>query len=235
MVIPLNIITIPKSAWLALPISAANFTDSFAILWGESREEIDYWGQGRGYSYTEGGYLKESVDPLGRMIHYETDPLGRITKKLLPEMSNPDAVQTESFEYDANGNLIACENTAIRIERSFDDEGRLLEERQGETCVISNDFDLNGNRILRATEINISERHYSNAVHYEFDALDQAIRVELEGHDPLQLTRNALGQVTEETLSNNVHRDFGYSPDGYLTAQRVIAGGRSAIRAELFL
>ena len=190
---------------------------------GRIFEEIDYWGQGRRYSYTGAGYLKESVDPLGRVIQYETDPLGRITKKLLPGTIDPDAVQTESFEYDANGNLVVCENAAIRTERSFDDESRMLEERQGTACKITNAYDLNGNRISRGTEVNIGERHYANTVQYEFDTLDQAIGVEVEDHDPLQLTRNGLGQVIEESLSNHVRRDFAYSPDGYLTAQRVIA------------
>ena len=160
------------------------------------------------------------------MIHYETDPLGRIVKKLSPaaDEANSDAVQTESFEYDANGNLVACENAAIRIERCFDDEGHLLEEKQGKACRITNVYDLNGNRLARGIEVNISERRYVNTVHYRFDALDQAIRVEMEGQDPLKLARNALGQVTEETLSKSLRRDFAYSSDGYLTAQKVFAG-----------
>jgi RHS repeat-associated protein len=190
---------------------------------GRIVEEIDYWGQGRHYTYTASGYLKESRDPLDRVIQYETDPIGRIVNKLLSDSSNPEEVQTESFEYDANGNLVGCENAAIRIERNFDPEGRLLEERQGQDCIITNAYDLNGKRITRTTEVNIGERHYSNTVRYRYDALDQAIGVEVDGHTPLQLTRNALGQVTQENLSSNVRRDFEYSSDGYLTAQRVLA------------
>lgn len=190
---------------------------------GRIVEEVDYWGQGRSYTYTASGYLKESRDPLDRVIQYETDPLGRILNKLLPDSANPEAVQTESFEYDANGNLVACENAAIRIERSFDDEGRLLEERQGQDCVVTNVYDLNGNRITRTTDVNIGERLYANTVCYDYDALNQAVEVEVDGHAPLQFTRNALGQITQETLSDSVYRDFAYSADGYLTAQRVLA------------
>ena len=190
---------------------------------GRIVEEIDYWGQGRRYAYTAAGYLKENADPLGRFIQYETDPLGRILNKLLSDSANPEEVQTESFEYDANGNLIACENASTCIERNFDPESRLLAERQGQDCVVTNAYDLNGNRITRTTEVNIGERLYANSVRYDYDALNQAVGVEVDGHAPLQLTRNALGQITQETLSDSVRRDFAYSPDGYLTAQRVLA------------
>lgn len=190
---------------------------------GRIIEEIDYWGQSRQYSYNSAGHLKESADPLNRTIGYETDPLGRITKKLLPDTMKPVVLQEETFEYDANGNLIACENSSIRIERTFDPEGRLLKENQGKTCVVSNEYDLNGNRVSRTTEIEVAGRKQTNTVHYGYDALDQAVEVNVKDHDPVKLTRNALGQVTNESLSSRLRRSFSYSPDGYLTAQQVQA------------
>lgn len=186
-------------------------------------EEIDYWGQARKYSYNSAGHLKESSDPLNRTIQYEADPLGRITKKLLPDTLKPLKLLEETFEYDANGNLIACENAAIRIERQFDPEGRLLKENQGKTCVVSNTYDLNGNRTSRTTEIEVGGRMRTNTVHYNYDALDQAIEVKVEGHAPIKLTRNALGQVTHESLSSKLWRNFSYNANGYLTAQQVQA------------
>lgn len=190
---------------------------------GRIEEEVDYWGQGRRYAYTAGGYLAESVDPLGRTIKYETDPLGRILKKTLPDPTDPDGLLEESFEYDGNGNLTVCENAATRIERRFDAESRLLEERQGEHCTVINTYDKNGNRIARTTRADDSEDGYLQTVRYGYDDLDQAVTAEIPGHAPLGLERNAMGQVTRERLSETVTRDFGYSADGYLTAQQVLA------------
>ncbi|MBI9092930.1 MAG: RHS domain-containing protein [Desulfobacterium sp.] len=190
---------------------------------GRTVEEIDYWGQGRRYTYNKAGYLKESADPLERIIHYKTDPLGRILKKLLPDPNNPEAVQTESFEYDANGNLTACENDVIRMERSFDPEGQLLQERQGDGVIVSNDYDPSGNRITRRTEAGLNGHGYSSTVHFRYDFLDQAVGVQVEGHGPIRLTRNALGRITREELGGGVRRDLSYNPDGYLTAQQVMA------------
>ncbi|WP_320041746.1 DUF6531 domain-containing protein [uncultured Desulfobacter sp.] len=146
---------------------------------GRIVEEVDYWGQARQYTYTGSGFLKESKDPLDRLIQYETDPLGRILKKMLPDPFQADVTQSESFEYDANGNLTACENTAIRIERSFDAEGRLVEEKQGEACTVVSAYDLNGNRIKRTSSVDYNGQVHTNAVSYGYDALDQASEVTL--------------------------------------------------------
>ncbi|PYJ71652.1 MAG: type IV secretion protein Rhs, partial [Verrucomicrobia bacterium] len=190
---------------------------------GRIVEEVDYWRQGRQYAYSAAGYLQQSVDPLGHVIGYQTDPVGRILKKFLPDPARPNATQEETFSYDANGNLTACENDAIRIQREFDAEGRLIEERQGEDCVVLNTYDPNGNRISRAIFVQISGQNYRNTVQFRFDALDQAIAVEVDGHEPLRLSRNALGQVTEERLSRQLQRRFSYNSDGYLTAQQVVS------------
>ena len=189
---------------------------------GQIVEEIDYWGQGRKYNYSAAGYLTSSTDPLNRTIYYETDPLGRILKKILPDPTDLSAKIEEAFEYDASGNLLACENPAGKIERVFDAESRMLEEKQGDKFQVLNSYDRNGNRIMRQTAFSGGYGLAVNTVHYQYDLLDQAIAVKAEGHAPIQLTRNALGQVTREGLGEAVRRDFEYNADGYLTAQKVL-------------
>ena len=193
---------------------------------GRIVEETDYWGQKRSYDYTKAGHLKQSIDPLGQIIQFKTDPLGRILEKLLPDFNNPKEKSIEKFTYDANGNLISCENEAISIERKFDSEGRLLEESQGKDCTISNTYDQNGNRIARKTEIKLDGDTYSQVVQFKYDALDQAIGVEIPDQAPINITRNALGQIVGETLSTNLRRNFQYSPEGYLTSQQVLKSVR---------
>jgi RHS repeat-associated protein len=185
--------------------------------------EVDYWGQARNYGYTACGHLIKSADPLGRVIRYQNDPLGQILKKVLTDSAHPEAEQTETFEYDPNGNVVACANAAIGIERQFDPEGRLVEERQSAGCVVSNAYDAAGNRITRATTREIAGRRHTLTVQYAYDALDQATRAEIEGHAPVEFSRNALGQLTEERLGALVRRRLDYDADGHLTAQRVLA------------
>jgi RHS repeat-associated protein len=189
---------------------------------GRILEEIDYWGQGRHYTYTAAGHLQQSIDPLGRVIRYQTDPLGRILKKLLPNFAHPNAIQEETFAYDANGNLIACENDAIRVERQLDADGRLLQERQGEDCVVVNTYDPNGNRVSRTTSVRIAGQTCATTVRFSHDALDQVTAVEIDGQEPIRIGRNGLGQVTQEQLGSHLQRRFIYNSDGYLTAQHVL-------------
>ncbi len=184
-------------------------------------EEVDYWGQSRYYSYLKNGFLKESTDPLGQRIHCQTNALGYITKKSISSLSQPNVNQTEDFEYDKNGNLVACENVCIRIERVFDSENQLVRERQGNVFTIKNDYDLNGNRITRTTVVENKNVFINNTVKYQYDDLNHAGRVEVEGHSPLEISRNALGQVTQETLGSNLNRFFEYNSNGDITSQRI--------------
>lgn len=186
---------------------------------GRIIEEVDYWNQSRRYAYTSAGYLTQSIDPLERVIHYQTDKLGRIVKKTLLEADGM-AAGSETFAYDANGNLTAAHNAAIKIQRSFDAEGRLVEEKQGAEFVIRNQYDLNGNRIERKIEF-AHDGAYRSTVRYGYDALNQAVSVQIGESAPIHLTRNASGQVTTEQLSPALRRELAYTDDGYLKHQRV--------------
>ncbi|WP_084162255.1 RHS repeat-associated core domain-containing protein [Methylocaldum szegediense] len=187
---------------------------------GRIIEEVDYWGQSRRYDYTLAGHLRRSVDPLGRAIHYRTDPLGRIVEKALPDPDGGDKPWIERFAYDANGNLIGCANPEIRIERRFDPDGRLIEEKQGETFTLRNAYDEAGNRIARHTEFKRGDTVIAHAVRYAYDALDQAIEIAIDDHAPIAIERDATGRIVRERLSPSLRREVDYSADGYLTRQR---------------
>jgi RHS repeat-associated protein len=191
---------------------------------GRIIEEVDYWGQPRNYNYNPAGHLCESTDPLGRLISFETDPLGRIVNKSL---FDADGTQTgsEIFAYDANGNLVTAGNADIKIERKFDAEGRLIEETQGETFTIRHGYDPNGNRIEREVILAGDNGTHTSVVRYGYDRLDQAVSVQIGVNNPIQIQRNALGQITTERLSPALRRELDYSPDGYLTRQQVTYSG----------
>ncbi len=189
---------------------------------GRIVSETDYWGQERRYGYSAAGHLLESVDPLGRAASYKADPLGQILEKYFPDPAQPGKLQAETFSYDENGNLTACENFHIKVEWKYDPDGRMIEEHQGDKFVISNTYDLGGNRIARATQIKAGGKTDSHTVKYSYDSLGRSTAVEVPGFAPLQFTRNALGQITHEVLGSSLRRVFDYSPEGYLTAQKVL-------------
>jgi len=169
------------------------------------------------------GHLLESTDPLGQTIRYKTDPLGRILEKILPGLPGTDQKQTESFQYDANGNLIGCANGELQISRKFDLEGKLIEEQQGPDCQITYQYDLNGNRTSRTTTIKNGTTTRSHTVNYAYDSLGQAATIAIGDHQPVQFTRNAGGQIIREVLGSHLKRWLEYDESGYLTRQTVAA------------
>jgi RHS repeat-associated protein len=50
---------------------------------------------------SDSGYMETMTDPLGRIVRFESDAVGRITKRTLP--GNREVL----YRYDANGNLIS--------------------------------------------------------------------------------------------------------------------------------
>jgi RHS repeat-associated protein len=185
--------------------------------------EIDYWGQSRRYRYSAAGHLQESIDPLGRVIHFKTDPLGRILQKVLPSLPNTDG-QTETFQYDANGKLITCANQFIQINRSYDPEGRLVEERQGSDIKVVYSYDQNGNCIRRTTGLETGGPIRTYDVKYSYDNLGQATEIVVGNHQPVCLARNAAGQLISEALGSQIKRFSEYNELGYLTRQTMAAG-----------
>ncbi len=108
--------------------------------------------------------------------------------------------------------------------RSFDAEGRLTEEVQGD-FVIRNTYDANGNRISRETGL-------GNTVEYAFDALDQAVSIRINWNEPIEIKRDAVGRIAGEQLSPQLSRSLSYNADGYLTEQAVTANELSIFATE---
>lgn len=180
---------------------------------GRVIEEVDYWGQVTCYSFDTAGYLKQRIDPLGQVTDYVTDKLGRILRKSFAHPEHAGKQFEERFEFDVNGNLTDCSNEHGRVERCFDPENRLLEEKQA-GFVIRNEYDKLGRRIRRET----SRGH---VVAYQYDQLSRPVSIQIDDESPITLKRNATGQITQEQLSQTLERHYRYDEAGRLVAQGV--------------
>jgi len=180
---------------------------------GQVIEEIDYWGQATRYSFDPAGYLKQRCDPLGQVTDYTTDKLGRILRKRFVHPEHPGRQFEEHFQFDANGNLTGCSNEHARIKRRFDEENRLLEEKQGDFAIRS-EYDKLGRRIRRETG-------NGHVVAYEYDRLSRPRSIRIDDEPPITLERDAAGQVIKEQLSPALTRHYRYDEAGRLTAQGV--------------
>ncbi|AKJ29571.1 RHS repeat-associated core domain-containing protein [Caldimonas brevitalea] len=180
---------------------------------GRVVQEVDYWGQATSYEFDVAGHLKQRCDPLGRITRYATDKFGRVRRKSFQHPLQPGRLFEETFEYDPNGHLTGCANEHGKVQRSFDAEGRVIEERQGE-FVVKNDFDALGRRIRRETST-------GHTIAYEYDALGRPVSIRIDDEPPILIEHDAAGQVVKETLAPALVRHYRYDDEGQVTAQGV--------------
>lgn len=191
---------------------------------GQIVEEVDYWGQLRRYEYSARGDVQRSIDPLGQSIDYETDRLGRIVQKRIPDLRRPDRMRVERFEYDRGGNLVIAESPDSRVELSYDAAGRVVEERQGDEFVIATAYDAAGNRIKRQTRLNARGEIVTHTVRYGYDALDAVTSIQVDDAAPITFERDALGQIRVEHLGTELRRELSYTSEGLLAKQTLFSG-----------
>jgi RHS repeat-associated protein len=193
---------------------------------GRIVREVDYWGQSTCYSYTGAGHIVARIDPEGRRVTYQTDPLGRVVKRTAPVPSGPAGVEEDTYVYDKNGNLVAFENAAARVERAFDLDGRMTEEREGDNVVICA-FDDDGNLASRSVAVYSGGRKIGTEALYLHDVAGRLEQINVPGHATLHRKYDAAGQLTEDYLANGLRRTFSYTADGALCRQsrHLFSGG----------
>jgi RHS repeat-associated protein len=184
---------------------------------GRVIEQIDYWGNPTRCLWDASGRLEESMDALGRTTRFQYDPLDRLTRKIFSDGT------AEKFSYDPNGNLILHENGSSRVERLFDEEGRLIEERQG-SFSLRNEYDLKGNRVRRKTS-------HGNEVVYTYDPVGRLSGIGINGGSVSAIKRNALGLPIREGLSDSLRREYAYDLQGRLTRQALF-GTEAEVRSD---
>ncbi|CAJ4170854.1 rhsD protein [Burkholderia pseudomallei] len=190
---------------------------------GRIVEEVDYQGQPRRYEYSPLGGLQRCIDPLGQAIVYETDKLGRIVQMQVPDPRQADGIRTETFSYDCYDQLIIAANPDSRVELSYDDAGRLVEERQGDDFVIAWRYDATGLCIERRTQLTTGGATVAHTVRYDYDALGAIVSIQIDNAAPIRLEHDVLGRVCVEQLSEALRRELAYTPDGQLSRQTVLA------------
>ncbi|AOJ90459.1 type IV secretion protein Rhs [Burkholderia sp. MSMB0856] len=199
---------------------------------GKIVKEIDYWGQCTTYEYSPGGAITKSICPSGDEVKYETDPFNRVIKKQIIGPLEGDELKVEIFEFDITGNLVAAENSDIRIEIIRDSVGRIIEERQGGDFTIKNTYDSAGNRILRRTRLDLGDKVIAHSVRYGYDEKGNFKTIQVDHGAPITIEQSADGHQIVEQLGATLRREQSYSSDGLLVKQALFAESGSMFTTE---
>jgi RHS repeat-associated protein len=192
---------------------------------GRVTAEIDYWGQVWRRSYTSAGRLLGTEDPLGQRVSYETDKLGRVIGREIIVAGGTECPNIDHFEYDPNGNLITIENSTVRVERTFDADGRMIKEQQGPEFLIGNSRDADGNTIARSTKLTVGELEREQTVTFRFDLEDRLIATEIDQIASIEFIHDAASRQVRQLFGADLIHDSRYRGDGLLVASRVMRTG----------
>jgi RHS repeat-associated protein len=105
---------------------------------GQPVEVIDPLGRKTLEEFDAAGNLVALVDPAERNTSYTYDAADRLTEVGYSEESTPDA----SFEYDADGNLVAMSDGSGESSFAYDQLGRLTRNEDGHGDVVEYSYDL---------------------------------------------------------------------------------------------
>jgi RHS repeat-associated protein len=147
----------------------------------------------------DGRQLSYRVDMLGRTTRYGTDlgstevvydAIGRVVER------NYEDGSSETFEWDASGQLIASSNGVTRCTFEYDPRGNLIAEVQeieGVAHRIDHVFDQMGHR----TELRTSLGHVQRMA---YDAMGLPAAIDLDDNHRLSLTHDLCGHEIERRL-----------------------------------
>ena len=171
----------------------------------------------------------------GRRLRYRNDVLGRPTliengageytelaydaaHQLLSRALSDNT--TESFEYDARGELVKATNMAGEFTFERDPMGRIVREAQtvaGATHWVEIDLDGEGDRVARRTSLGHTEA-------VQRDALGARTQTVLDGQHQLSHTNDVLGREVARFLPGGGRIETGYDAVGRVAARRAMDG-----------
>ncbi|MCD4696998.1 MAG: hypothetical protein K8S16_12245, partial [Bacteroidales bacterium] len=189
---------------------------------GDITLEEGFDGITRIYKRDHGGKVVRVERPGDKWTEYEYDATGKITRA-----ENNDGTW-ETYSYDKRGLLTEAVNQHSELILKRDKMGRVVEEKQGEHQVFSQ-YDKNGNRIKiessLGADIDVEYNHMDDVIGM---AASNKSDSEETGNDndkwEAKITRNALGQEIERSLTGGVKSQMYYDFAGRPTGQRVQSG-----------
>ncbi|MDQ0016303.1 RHS repeat-associated protein [Variovorax boronicumulans] len=206
---------------------------------GKLRSEVQFDGSRTAYGYTPATGVLRQVTEGDAVTQFDFDPTGRLTKRtagLYIESRDPDghprrrtldlqSIQTDSYAYDGNGQLIDARNPHIHLQWFPDAAGNVrtehhhyLIDEQGRpgsqplTAVWQHRYDELGNRIQTTRP----DGHTTTWLTYGSGHVHGLM---LDDMEALQIERDDLHREVKRTQANEVAQEQQYDPAGRLKAQ----------------
>lgn len=188
---------------------------------GRLLQEQGFDGKTTAYRYdASSGVLAETVE-AGVTTQLDFDPMGRLVQRRAAAPGQPE--QTETFAYNANGQLAEAQNEHARLQWFYDAAGNLVREHQHyqgplnpdkRTAVWHHHYDeLNGR-----TGTTRPDGHRVEWLTYGAGHVHGLL---LDGQDLVSFERDALHREIGRTQANGLLQTMRYDPLGRLVEQQL--------------
>jgi len=188
---------------------------------GRLLEEQGFDGKSTEYRYDESsGVLSETVE-AGVTTRLAFDPMGRLVQRRAAAPGQPE--QTETFAYNASGQLAEANNEHARLQWFYDAVGNLVREHQHyqgpfhpdkRTAVWHHQHDELNQRIG-------TTRPDGHRIEWLTYGAGHVHGLLLDGQELVSFERNALYQETGRTQANGLLQTMKYDPAGRLIEQQL--------------
>ncbi len=188
---------------------------------GRLLQEQGFDGKATDYRYDEStGVLAQTIE-AGVTTQLEFDAMGRLMLRRAAAPGQPE--QTETFAYNANGQLADARNDHARLQWFYDAAGNLVREHQHyhgpfqlekRTAVWHHRYDERNQRIGTTRP----DGHRLDWLTYGAGHVHGLL---LDGEELVSFERDALYQETARTQSNGLLQTMQYDPAGRLVEQQL--------------
>ncbi|MFK8100999.1 MAG: RHS repeat-associated core domain-containing protein [Saprospiraceae bacterium] len=167
-------------------------------------EEKDAIGNRTQYSYSPNGNMVSKVDANGKVTNYQYDALNRLTQRSYEG-------NTDTYDYDANGNLVYCANNDLVLSYTYDEYNRETSKTiLNWGILISYEYDAAGNRTKMTDPTGITL--------YTYNANSQLIEIKNPDNEVTKFVYDNANRLVRQEQHNGTTINYSYD-----TGSRIIA------------
>ncbi|WP_084785165.1 RHS repeat-associated core domain-containing protein [Pseudomonas putida] len=178
------------------------------------------------YLYDNGSNLPTRRVDGDRTTHFEYDPMGRLIQRKAARRGG-DKWEVETFAYDGNGNLLAANNEACRLQWFYDAAGNNTREHQWldylvkpQVAVFRHEYDTLNQRIA-------TTRPDGHRVSWLTYGSGHLLALKLDDQELISYERDDLHREIGRVQGNGLVQRQTWSPNGQLLEQTLARQGES--------
>ena len=178
------------------------------------------------YLYDNGSNLPTRRVDGDRTTHFEYDPMGRLIQRKAARRGG-DKWEIETFAYDGNGNLLAANNGACRLQWFYDAAGNNTREHQWldyltkpQVAVFTHEYDALNLRIA-------TTRPDGHRVSWLTYGSGHLLAIKLDDKELISYERDDLHREIGRVQGNGLIQRQTWSPNGQLLEQTLARQGES--------